>query len=103
MMGFVDAGHKVLARLLNAKRCFYLTVFCVSPISGDLSLLAMPFWKKRDSTGDADANNGNGSNGESAKPKEKVNYKARLEHKQYLVRSYTLHTRKAIFFPLTIS
>ena len=38
----------------------------------------MPFWKKRDSTGDA---------GEEEKSKEKVNYKARLEHKQYLVRS----------------
>ena len=33
----------------------------------------MPFWKK-----DNDA--------KSNKPKEKVNYKARFEHKQYLVR-----------------
>ena len=34
----------------------------------------MPFWKK-----DNDA--------KSNKPKEKVNYKARFEHKQYLVRN----------------
>ena len=34
----------------------------------------MPFWKK-----DNDA--------KSNKPKEKVNYKARFEHKQYLVRT----------------
>ena len=42
----------------------------------------MPFWKKekknssREDSGDS---NGDG------KPKEKINYKARLEHKQYLV------------------
>ena len=33
----------------------------------------MPFWKK-----------------DSGKPKEKINYKARLEHKQYLVRIFIL-------------
>ncbi len=38
----------------------------------------MPFWKKRDSAGDASAKDGDNN-------KEKVNYKARLEHKQYLV------------------
>ncbi len=49
----------------------------------------MPFWsKKRDSTGDAasasESNNGV-NNGGSDNKEEKVNYKARLEHKQYLV------------------
>jgi len=36
----------------------------------------MPFWRKEK----RDSNGGGGENGE-----EKVNYKARLEHKQYLV------------------
>ncbi len=50
---------------------------------------SMPFWKKRDSTGDASASaagGGSANNGSNGNSKEKVNYKARLEHKQYLVR-----------------
>ena len=41
----------------------------------------MPFWKKdkKDSNGDSSENSNNGT-------KEKINYKARLEHKLYLVR-----------------
>ena len=41
----------------------------------------MPFWKKEKKNGSQED-----SNGSADKPKEKVNYKARLEHKQYLVR-----------------
>ena len=46
----------------------------------------MPFFKRKDSE-DASAaakTNGNGT----ASAKEKINYKARLEHKMYLVRSH---------------
>ena len=44
----------------------------------------MPFWKKEKKN--SVSSNGDVTNGSSdAKPKEKVNYKARLEHKQYLV------------------
>ena len=37
----------------------------------------MPFWKKECQATE--------SNGKNSKPKEKVNYKARLEHKQMMV------------------
>ena len=45
----------------------------------------MPFWKK-DSIKRQDSNDSGaaGMNGDG-KPKEKVDYKARLQHKQYLV------------------
>ena len=45
----------------------------------------MPFWRKKNSLEDGGGSNGGGasSNGNG----EKVNYKARLEHKQYLVRA----------------
>jgi hypothetical protein len=48
----------------------------------------MPFFKRKDSE-DASASaktNGNGNGTDAAK--EKINYKARLEHKMYLVRSH---------------
>jgi hypothetical protein len=42
----------------------------------------MPFWKKESATPNGgEAHN----NGDCKKGKEKINYKARLEHKQYLV------------------
>ena len=45
----------------------------------------MPFWKKapvKQGSGDSGSN---GVNGDGGKPKEKVDYKARLQHKQYIV------------------
>ena len=48
----------------------------------------MPFWKKDNKK---DTENG-------GKPKEKINYKARLEHKQYLVicyNNFSMHRLKA--------
>ena len=52
--------------------------------------MPLPFWKKESSSNGSSApSNGNdhNSNGDNGKKnKEKVNYKARLEHKQYLVR-----------------
>ena len=50
----------------------------------------MPFWKK-DSVKkgpvkqDSSDSSSTGVNGDGGKPKEKVDYKARLQHKQYLV------------------
>ena len=50
----------------------------------------MPFWKK-DSVKkgpikqDSSDSGSTGVNGDVGKPKEKVDYKARLQHKQYLV------------------
>jgi hypothetical protein len=52
--------------------------------------MPLPFWKKDSSkdshTAPSNGNNDN-QNGDCKKNKEKVNYKARLEHKQYLVSS----------------
>lgn len=49
----------------------------------------MPFFRRKDSCKDTSEDaktNGNGSsNGASTNGKEKINYKARLEHKMYLV------------------
>lgn len=55
----------------------------------------MPFFKRKDSV-DASASaktNGNGNGTDAAK--EKINYKARLEHKMYLVRSHFFQRKKA--------
>ncbi len=46
--------------------------------------MPLPFWKK-DNHNTAPSNGNDHSNGDLKKSKEKVNYKARLEHKQYLV------------------
>ena len=43
----------------------------------------MPFWKKAPVKQGSDESGTNGVNGD--KPKEKVDYKARLQHKQYIV------------------
>ena len=57
------------------------------------TLARMPFWKKESQTPVSNGSNGNGNtehnNGDCKKTKEKINYKARLEHKQYLVRNLT--------------
>ena len=59
------------------------------------TLARMPFWKKESQTPASNGSNGNGNtehnNGDCKKTKEKINYKARLEHKQYLVRNFSLH------------
>ena len=46
----------------------------------------MPFWKKDKDSGEKD------------KPKEKVNYKKRLEHKQYLVRNFTTYITFGVLY-----
>ncbi len=52
--------------------------------------MPLPFWKKESSNGSSAPSNGNDhNNGDCKKSKEKINYKARLEHKQYLVRIVT--------------
>ena len=63
------------------------------------TLVRMPFWKKESQTPASNGSNGNGehNNGDCKKTKEKINYKARLEHKQYLVRNFSLQT--LIYFP----
>ena len=45
----------------------------------------MPFWKKAPVKQDSSDSSSTGVNGDGGKPKEKVDYKARLQHKQYLV------------------
>ena len=46
----------------------------------------MPFWKKDKEVAEAGGGGGGGREaGKEAKAKEKINYKSRLEHKQYLV------------------
>ena len=45
----------------------------------------MPFWKKAPVKQCSDESGTNGVNGDGGKPKEKVDYKARLQHKQYIV------------------
>ena len=45
----------------------------------------MPFWKKAPVKQGSDESSTNGVNGDGGKPKEKVDYKARLQHKQYIV------------------
>ena len=45
----------------------------------------MPFWKKAPVKQGSDESGTNGVNGDGGKPKEKVDYKARLQHKQYIV------------------
>ena len=48
----------------------------------------MPFWKRGSLKKTDSADSGSaGVNGDAGKPKEKVDYKARLQHKQYLVSS----------------
>jgi len=44
----------------------------------------MPFWKKAPVKQGSDESGTNGVNGDGGKPKEKVDYKARLQHKQYI-------------------
>ena len=45
----------------------------------------MPFWKKAPVKQDSSDSSSTGVNGDGGKSKEKVDYKARLQHKQYLV------------------
>ena len=45
----------------------------------------MPFWKKAPIKQDSSDSSSTGVNGDGGKSKEKVDYKARLQHKQYLV------------------
>ena len=44
----------------------------------------MPFWKKAPVKQDSSDSSSTGVNGDGGKSKEKVDYKARLQHKQYL-------------------
>ena len=52
------------------------------------SKFIMPFWKRGSLKKTDSADSGSaGVNGDAGKPKEKVDFKARLQHKQYLVSS----------------
>jgi len=49
----------------------------------------MFFWKSNSSSNTTNGHDNSNGNGDCKKSKEKINYKARLEHKQYLVRLST--------------
>ena len=55
----------------------------------------MPFFKRKDSEDASTAAKTNGNGTGNGNGKEKINYKARLEHKMYLVRSHFFQSEES--------